>query len=385
MSEETQKHIDNLRSVDDETYYNMTYDDVNAFLQDDMQALSSYGSEATKELCSLLNNPDSWSSLFALEILEEIKDPCSIQPLISFIKNNPDYSDANEIAMTTLSSLGGDAIEPLLEEIREAFNNKQYHIYLVGSLIRIIDEKVYTFMKETIHDFNSHPQDYIDWFDIGHFSYYFEKQGNKEIIPLLEEILTIKKIRKRDRLEIQDTIKIMQDPKGYEEELKQQKKQFTEFGAVYQSLDEKKKIQENIPLDDISSIENTDMYTLINDKKEPVKIEEENRDYYVRLLYPIEQSIADFYKIDSTLKDRDVIFMLKHLRDNLFKKHFKPKSTLEKIILNNLKFALIRIGNDYSKFEVKACIKYVYNSVKRHKKVDGPQGYLQFISAMFDT
>ncbi len=90
--------------------------------------------------------------------------------------------------------------------------------------------------------------------------------------------------------------------------------------------------------------------------------------------------ILDEYNYDSSLKDRDVIFILNHIRDHLFKKEYSPKTNLEKIIVNNLKLALT--GNDYSKFEVKAGVKYVYNSVKRHKKVDGKQGYVKFISSM---
>jgi len=64
LPDDVEKHIDMLISLDDETYYHMTYHEVKAFIEDDVQSL---GSEATEKLCSLLQDPLTWSCLFPLK------------------------------------------------------------------------------------------------------------------------------------------------------------------------------------------------------------------------------------------------------------------------------------------------------------------------------
>jgi hypothetical protein len=43
-----------LQSIDDETYYEINYNEVKALIQDDLDAFVAYGSKATKKLCSFL-------------------------------------------------------------------------------------------------------------------------------------------------------------------------------------------------------------------------------------------------------------------------------------------------------------------------------------------
>ena len=64
MLDDVEKHIDMLVSLDDETYYHMTYPEVKTFIEDDVRSL---GSEATEKLCSLLQNPYAWSCFFSLK------------------------------------------------------------------------------------------------------------------------------------------------------------------------------------------------------------------------------------------------------------------------------------------------------------------------------
>ena len=371
-----------LISLDDETHYNMTYAKVKKFIEDDVQSLISLGSEATEELCSLLQDPLTWSCLFSLETLKEMNDPRAISPLIEFIKNNEDNLDCVDTAMFALIHIGSEAIEPIMQAITADFKKHNYNPFLVGSLTKIVDPKVYSFMEEITEDFASHPQKYADWFQIDDFTFDFVEQENKVILPLLNKILQTSDLGIWQKIELQDTIRALDDPEWFEDHKKQieENLRLSDLADIVADIGVDSNIDERIPHDNISSTENTAIYALVNDKKDPIKIEEDNRDQYIRLLYSIERSIVNEHESDSSLKDRDVIFILKHVRDNLFKKEYSPKTNLEKAIVSNLKLALT--GNDYSKFEVKASVKYVYNSVKRHKKVDGKQGYVKFISSM---
>jgi len=67
LLDDVEKHIDMLVSLDDETYYHMTYPEVKTFIEDDVRSLVSLGSEATEKLCSLLQNPYAWSCFFPLK------------------------------------------------------------------------------------------------------------------------------------------------------------------------------------------------------------------------------------------------------------------------------------------------------------------------------
>jgi len=382
LPDDVEKHIDMLVSLDDETHYDMTYAEVKTFIEDDVRSLVSLGSEATEELCSLLQDPHTWSCFFSLKALKEMNDPRAISPLIEFIKNNDDDLGYAETAMFALSNIGSEAIEPTMKAITADFKKHDYNPFLVGSLTNIVDPKVYSFMKKITEDFVSHPQKYADWFRIDDFTYDFVEQENKAILPLLNKILQTSDLDNWQKIELQDTIMALDDPEWFEDHKKQTEEILRLSGLtdIIADMGVDSNIDERIPRDDVPFTGNTAIYALVNDKKDPIKIEEDNRDQYIRLLYSIEKSIVNEYEYDSSLKDRDVIFILKHVRDNLFKKKYSPKANLEKAIVNNLKLALT--GSDYSRFEVKASVKYVYNSVKRHKKVDGKQGYVKFISSM---
>ena len=84
------------------------------------------GETALDGLHGILENEETWSCLFALEILKEIKNDISISALIEFIKNNEDrdYWERCEKAMIALTAIGIPAIEPLMNETKKQFKEK---------------------------------------------------------------------------------------------------------------------------------------------------------------------------------------------------------------------------------------------------------------------
>ncbi len=170
----------------------------------------------------MLQKEGTWSCLFALEILKQIKSKKSIPFLIEFIKKNENKNhlwDDCEEAMFALSSIGEPAIKPLLEDVNSAFEKDIYYTYLVGALTRIKSERVYAFMIDIVEDFIGNYKKYKGWFNIEAFVYEFETQGNREILPLLRKLASMEVLTGHERTEIEDTIRVVEDPEGYKKEM----------------------------------------------------------------------------------------------------------------------------------------------------------------------
>lgn len=214
--------IEALQKYDNEEGYSLSYYEVKARLRDTIRKLVEKGERTLDHLHPLLIREETWSCYFALKIIKEIKSERLIPYLINFIRKNEDgdYWEACDDAMFALYSIGEPAVEPLLREVKIDFNNKNYYLFLVGSLTRIRDDRVYSFMKETLEDCIKDYEKYEEWFDIADFAYGFDVQGKKEILPLLKELTSVD-LSEYDRVEIQDTINIVEDPEGFEQRIKE--------------------------------------------------------------------------------------------------------------------------------------------------------------------
>ena len=99
-----------------------------------------------------------------------------------------------------------------------------------------------------------------------------------------------------------------------------------------------------------------------------------NDDRYLPLLMNIESAITAVYRADPTLKDKQVIAVLERLTT-------KPKMSLPNpsavSIQDNLKLTLSLYN--FSRREVIGALKRVLKSAKRHHKLDGSRGYLDFV------
>lgn len=216
--------ITELKKFDNKKGYKLEYDLVKKELGIVVEEIKQKGELALQELHKLIEHAGTWSCLFALEILKEIKSESSIPFLIKFIIKNEegDCFDICENAMFALQAIGKPAIQPLLVQIKAMLDRKQYLCYLIGALTEIKDEEVYNFMKEITQDYYDNVDKYFGWFMIHDFTYHFTDQGNKEITPLLKQISSMKHLRENEIIELESTIEATEDPEAYKQKIKRE-------------------------------------------------------------------------------------------------------------------------------------------------------------------
>jgi HEAT repeat protein len=213
------KHIEFIKSLDTEEFYNKDENEVRKYAHNTIQELIRLGNQATNELVELLHTEFTWSCFFAITIFREIKDPQAVPAIIGFLKRESDDSMANEEAMFALQDIGDSSIIPIIEDLEDTFDNKRYNSYLVGALTGIIGPAPYDFMVSITKDFISKPSWYKGWFHIEDFTYNFVQQGRADAIPLLKQVLEMKGITGAEKRELEDTIRALEDPVSYEKDI----------------------------------------------------------------------------------------------------------------------------------------------------------------------
>ncbi len=211
-----------LKKYDNDAGYRLNYPTVKNRLNPIVEELIALGDISLEELHQLIKREETWGCLFALEILKEIKSEKSIPHLINFIKKNEDsdYFEGCEDAMLSLSNIGEATIDPLITELESNFNNKKHYTYLSSALGRIKNDKVYNFMKRITEEYIDNHKKYEGWFNVAMFTYEFESQGVKEVLPLLKRLSQMKHLSRQDKIEIEDTIHIIEDPESFKEKCK---------------------------------------------------------------------------------------------------------------------------------------------------------------------
>jgi hypothetical protein len=99
-----------------------------------------------------------------------------------------------------------------------------------------------------------------------------------------------------------------------------------------------------------------------------------NDDRYLPLLMNIESAITAVYRTDPALKDKQVIAVLERLAT---KPEMSLANPLTVSIQDNLRLTLSLYN--FSRREVLGALKRVLKSAKRHHKLDGSRGYLDFV------
>ena len=231
--------IEELKKYDNLKSYKLEYKEVKEKLSLTIKELVSYGEEALDELHKLMMFRETWSSLFALDILKEMKNEKSVHFLIDYIIKNEkeEYGDSCEEAMFALTGIGSLAIGILIKEVKNQFEKKNFYIYLVGALTEIKSEEVYNFMKEITEDYMKNEEKYDEWFHIDMFTHDFDKQGKKEILPMLKELIGLDRVSKHERIEIKDAVERLEDPISYE---KNSKKEFERFKPLFEKYMQEK-------------------------------------------------------------------------------------------------------------------------------------------------
>lgn len=251
--------IEELKRYDNKEGYKLSYETVKKRLDETSKQLIGHGEKSLKHLHSLLENEETWSCLFALEIIKEIKSGKSIILLINFIKNNEegDYWQSCEEAMYGLNSIGEPAIEPLLSEIKSNFEQKTYYGYLIGAVTGIKHDKVYSFMKEILQDYIKDYQKYDEWFEIDNFTYDFEVQGKKEALPLLKRLAEMEHLSELEIREIKSTIDVIEDPEKFNQEIEEISKKFKKYEELKkQDINEKELLEQAIDFEEKKEHEN---------------------------------------------------------------------------------------------------------------------------------
>ncbi|MDO9537891.1 MAG: hypothetical protein Q7J68_06195 [Thermoplasmata archaeon] len=221
-TEKTAYLIKKLKRYDTEAGYRMALKEMNLKMEKTVKGLLEAGEDALDELHELLLDVETWSCYYSLKIIRGIGSERSIPFLMCFLIDNEDsaYYEGNEEAMYALTDMGGPAVEPLLYEIKSAFRREEFYIYLVCALTRIVDDRVYDFIRYTLEDYLAKPDKYIEWFDIVPFMFDLSKHGrNETTVPLLRAILVMDHLGEHEKVEIRDTIMIIEDPEGWKESL----------------------------------------------------------------------------------------------------------------------------------------------------------------------
>lgn len=240
MGKEIIDLVEELKKYDNPKGYELEYEDVKKKLSPVIEDLKNKGELALDSLHKLLENGETWSSTFSLEILREIKSEKSIRPLIDYIvENEENYNgDWCETAMVALQNIGTPAIKPLIEENLKQFEEKKFYFFLTGALTKIKDGRVYEFMKKITEDYINNEEKYDGWFFIDSFTSDFPEQGNKEALSLLKKVLNLDRITQREKREIEDHIKFLEDPEGYK---KRMKKEIEELKPIFEEMMKKER------------------------------------------------------------------------------------------------------------------------------------------------
>jgi HEAT repeat protein len=223
-----EKHIAFLKSLDTDEYFDKEEEEISQYAGTVMKELARMGSDATGELVELLSTDFTWSCYLALKILRESKDPQAVPALIDFLKKDSDDSLANEEAMFALQDIGDPTIPVLLEELKQNFEHKRYHFYLVGAFTGIIGPVPYEFMMQVTKEFLGNPAHYRGWFHVDDFTYNFVKQARAEVIPLLRQVLEVRTLSGSEKEELRDTIRALEDPAAYQKEVQDTAKELTD-------------------------------------------------------------------------------------------------------------------------------------------------------------
>ncbi len=100
-------------------------------------------------------------------------------------------------------------------------------------------------------------------------------------------------------------------------------------------------------------------------------------DTYLPLLLAIEKEIKGAYDSKPRMRDIDALRAVQEAK-RLLKQGKTKQSNLAGSIVMSLQ-QVIKV-NGYSPEEAEMCLSHIAASIRRHRRVDGSRGYLDFIS-----
>ncbi|MEW6222623.1 MAG: hypothetical protein AB1476_04860 [Candidatus Hadarchaeota archaeon] len=316
-------------------------------------------------LSQILADPSSSYSVLEL-ILRMIwmsRDERFIPPLIQFLVKN-DEDDLCEEASSILFDFGDPATTPVIRALEEDFGKEAYNRWLVEALN---GRGAREFIEKILNDFSANQDRYERWFDLAHFVWLLVSTGEKESsLRMVERLLGLKNLTRPSKLGLKDLHKFITDKDGYQREMRERDMKQHELWATFM----------------LRGLLDSSPAELVPDGPRPI-IDDSHRGEYLPLLFSIEQLIFTEYEENQSLRDGDVMELLKNVRDGIWK-DYEGKNELERRFITGLKLEIFRLsGLRYTKGEVSACISHVLNSVKRHREQGHGRDYLEFLRDFF--
>jgi hypothetical protein len=321
--------------------------------------------EAVEPLSQILADPSSsYSTLeLALRMIWMSKDERFIPPLIQFLaRSDEDY--LCEEASSILFDFGDTAAPHVIKALEEDFGKEVYNRWLAEALN---GRGTREFVEKVFGDFLISRDRYEGWFDLGHFVWLLPNTGERESsLRIVEQLLGLKDLSRPGKLALRDLRKFMTDKEGYQREMDEK--------------DGEKHVLTATLL--LRGVLGSSPAELVPDGPRPI-IDDSSRGEYLPILFSIEQLIFTEYEENPSLKDGDVMELLKNVRDGIWK-DYEGKNELERGFITGLKLEVFRLsGLRYTKGEVSACISHVLNSVKRHREHGHERDYLEFLKDFF--
>ncbi|HLC57538.1 MAG TPA: SEC-C metal-binding domain-containing protein [Candidatus Nanoarchaeia archaeon] len=211
--------VEDLKKYDNQQGYKLEYEEVKKRLDKTIQELIKLEEKALPALHALLEHAESWSCLFGLEIIKEIKSVKPVPYLVEFIVNNEegDYFENCDIALQALVNIGEPAVDALIKAINAGLENKIFYSYLDEALSKIGTTKGNEFRNKILEDYLQNQASYKDWLNLTLFIYCFN-ENNQQSLPLLKKLEELE-LTEEEKLELKSAIAAIEDPFGYKKEL----------------------------------------------------------------------------------------------------------------------------------------------------------------------
>lgn len=354
--------VEKLKNIDE--IYESKFGEVPRIEHELISEFLNSGDEAVEPISQVLGDASSSSSTLelALRMIDASKNKKFVPCLIQFLRKNDD-DDLCEMASDILYNYGEPAAPSVITALEEDFGKGVYNDWMVNALN---GSRAREFVEKTLNDFLGDPKKYEDWFNVGHFAWRLaddERKNNS--LGLVERLLGLN-LHREDKLELKRLQKFLTDKESYRRD----------------ALEEDLKRTELLSGLTLVGVLNSPIADIVPDGPRPV-IDDTNREEYLPLLYQIERFIFDYYNANPSIKDSDVIKLLKNVRDGIWKGQ-EGKDEFEKSFIMGLKLAVFSLDDlRYTKGEVSACISHVLNSVKRHREEGYGRSYLEFINDVF--
>jgi hypothetical protein len=98
---------------------------------------------------------------------------------------------------------------------------------------------------------------------------------------------------------------------------------------------------------------------------------------YLPLLMAIEVEIKKAYGSNPRMRDIDALRAVQEAKRLLKRGKIKTSNLTGSIVMS---LQQVTQTNDYSPEEAEMCLSHIATSIRRHRRVDGSRGYLDFIS-----